>query len=105
MMNSLEGSCPLDQDKIVAEYFAESRNHLLELAAFFDRLERARDAATATQDFRVQALQRAVLVLAEAGPQRVKRMAMLLSDPTEEPKGALDRKAAWGAWHNNTEER
>lgn len=104
-MNDMVGTCPMDQQKIIAEYFAESRNHLLELAAFFDRLERARDAATATEDFRVQALKQAASLLTEAGPQRVKRMALLLSDPTEDPRDALDRKAAWGAWQSSPEAR
>ncbi len=104
-MKDMIGSCPMDRDRIVTEYFAESRNHLLELAAFFDRLDRARDGDMTLADFRVQALQQAAHVLTEPGPQRVKRMAMILSDPTEEPRAALDRKAAWGAWQIENEDR
>ncbi|MGI4828358.1 MAG: hypothetical protein ACRYFU_09255 [Janthinobacterium lividum] len=91
-------SCPLDQHRIVEEYFAESRNHLLELAAFFDRLDRARDTAGTAEDFRVTALKYAAALLLQPGPQRVKRMALVLSDPTEDPRDGLDRKAAWGAF-------
>lgn len=91
-------NCPLDLDRIVDEYFAESRNHLLELAAFFDRVDRARDGADPEADFRVAALKHAAQALLEPGPQRVKRIALALSDPTDEPRGQLDRKAAWGAY-------
>ena len=103
-MKNMTGTCPLAYESLVTEYFAESRNHLLELAAFLDRLDRARDADVAKEDFRVRALKQAAQVLSEEGPQRVKRMAMILSDPTEEPRGALDRKAAWGAWHSDRED-
>ena len=103
-MKSIAATCPMNQADIIAEYFAESRNHLLEIAAFFDRLERAQDAKVADVDFRVQALKEAAEVLTQSGPQRVKRMALLLSDPTDEPRKALDRKAAWGAWQKSREE-
>lgn len=99
-MNEKNASCPMDYASIVTEYFAENRNHLLELAAFFDRLERARGGAPAEEDFRIHALKQAAEVLTQAGPQRVKRMAILLSDPTEEPRTTLDRRAAWGAWRS-----
>ena len=90
-------TCPLDLPQLVEEYFAESRNHLLELAAFFDRLDRANKGGNPEQDFRVAALKGAAAILLEAGPGRVKRMALKLSDLTEEPRDGYDRKAAWGA--------
>ena len=102
-MGNIDSCCPLPLHRIVDEYFAESRNKLLELAAFFDRLDRACDAADPDGEFRIVALKRAAEVLLEPGPQRVKRMALMLSDPTEEPRGYLDRKAAWGAYSGNGE--
>ncbi len=90
-------TCPLDLPQLVEEYFAESRNHLLELAAFFDRLDRAQGGGDPQGDFRIAALKRAAALLLEDGPGRVKRMALVLSDPTEEPRDGYDRKAAWGA--------
>lgn len=90
-------TCPLDVPQLVEEYFAESRNHLLELAAFFDRLDRAHNVSSPNDDFRVVALKRAAALLVENGPGRVKRIALLLSDPTEDPRDGYDRKAAWGA--------
>lgn len=94
-------NCPLDLHRIVDEYFAESRNHLLELAAFFDRVDRAHDGADPNADFRIAALKQAAQTLLEPGPGRVKRIALALSDPTDEPRGELDRKAAWGAYAAN----
>ncbi len=94
-------TCPLDLPQLVEEYFAESRNHLLELAAFFDRLDRAHNGGNPDDDFRIAALKRAAALLLQGGPQttssRVKRMAMLLSDLTDDPRDGYDRKAAWGA--------
>ncbi len=102
-MKNIDSRCPLPLRRIVDEYFAESRNKMLELGAFFDRLDRAGDAADPDEEFRVVALKRAAGVLLEPGPQRVKRMALLLSDPTEEPREYLDRKAAWGAYADTGE--
>ena len=102
-MRNLQTSCPLTLHGMVDEYFAESRNHLLELAAFFDRVDRARDGADPDAEFRVRALKHAAQVLLEPGPARVKRIALALSDPTDEPRGALDRKAAWGAYAADAE--
>ena len=90
-------TCPLDLPQLVEEYFAESRNHLLELASFFDRLDRAHHGGNPEEDFRIAALKRATALLLQAGPGRVKRMAMVLSDPTEDPRDGYDRQAAWGA--------
>ena len=94
-------TCPLDLPQLVEEYFAESRNHLLELAAFFDRLDRAHNGGAPEDDFRIAALKRATALLLEDGPSRnpdrVKRMAMVLSDVSDEPRDGYDRKAAWGA--------
>lgn len=102
-MKTVSSACPLDVHQIVDEYFAETRNHLLELAAFFDRLDRGRDGTDPAKEFRVNALKQAARVLLEPGPQRVKRMALLLSDPTDAPREALDRKAAWGAYATSDE--
>ncbi len=38
------GTSPLTQRELIAEYFMEHRVQVLELAAFLDRLDRARDA-------------------------------------------------------------
>lgn len=97
-MRNLGGSCLLNVDQILNEYFLESRHRLLELAAFLDRLDRAQDGIDPRADFRVAALINALGVLLDGGPQRVRHIQMILSDPTEEPRQQLDRKAAWGAY-------
>ncbi len=90
--------CPMELNQLVDEYFFENRHRLLDLAAFLDRLDRAADAREPGEDFRIEALRRAVKVLAEPGPERAKRIHMIFSDPTDEPREALDRKAAYGAY-------
>ena len=86
---------PLSAKALVDEYFIENRTRLLELAAFLDRLDRA-DPAYAAQDVRMKAFVEALDMLAK--PDRLDRIQMLLSDPTTEPLGALDRKSAIGAY-------
>lgn len=86
---------PLSARELVDEYFIENRTRLLEIAAFLDRLERA-DPKYAAEDFRMTAFNEAVAMLGR--PDRLDRIQMLLSDPTTEPLGALDRKSAIGAY-------
>ena len=87
---------PLGAAGLIDEYFIENRTRLLEIAAFLDRLDRA-DAAYAGRDFRMQAFTEALAAIA-AGSGRLERIQLLLSDPTTEPLGALDRKSAFGAY-------
>lgn len=94
-MEQHTGTCPLTRRQVADEYFIESRNRLLEIAAFLDRLERAEGAAE--RDFRVQAFQEALKVLCDDEPARVQRIQMLLSDPSTELKAKLDQKSATGA--------
>jgi hypothetical protein len=86
---------PLSAKALVDEYFIENRTRLLELAAFLDRVDHA-DPSYAAQDFRLKALTESVGMLGK--PDRLDRIQMLLSDPTTEPLGALDRKSAIGAY-------
>ena len=90
----------LDAKALTDEYFIESRNRLLEIAAFLDRLDRA-DPSRASRDFRAEALRDALQILAGRGPDYVRQIQMLMSDPTTEPIATLDRKSAQGArWHH-----
>jgi hypothetical protein len=86
----------LSPREVVDEYFIENRTRLLEIAAFLDRVDRA-DPAFAAQDFRMRAFTDALAGLARGG-DRLERLQRLLSDPTTEPLGALDRKSAFGAY-------
>lgn len=87
---------------MIDEYFLENRNRLLEIAAFLDRLDRA--GQSGEQDFRMQAFREALQILTEDAPSRLRRIQMLLSDPTTEPREVLDQKSAVGAYDHWTEE-
>jgi hypothetical protein len=103
-MTTPSSTSPLSATRLVDEYFNASRNRILVVAAFLDRLDWA-DAAAAASDFRVRALTEAIAILAGGGPQRVREIQMLMSDPTTAPLEALDRKGAVGAWDRSTPER
>jgi hypothetical protein len=92
----MDSRSPLSPKEVVDEYFIENRTRLLEIAAFLDRLDRA-DPGYAAGDFRMQAFTDALAAIA-AGTGRLERVQLLLSDPTTEPLGALDRKSAFGAY-------
>jgi hypothetical protein len=94
---------PLGPNELTNEYFIESRNRVLELAAFLDRLDRA-DPRRASRDFRARALTDALAILAGPGPDYVQRIQRLLSDPTTEPLATLDRKSAFGAYDRGTKD-
>ena len=87
---------PLSARELVDENFIENRTRLLEIAAFLDRLDRA-DASYAGSDFRMRAFNEALTAIAQ-GDGRLERIQLLLSDPTTDPLGALDRKSAFGAY-------
>ena len=92
----MDSRSPLSPKEVVDEYFIENRTRLLEIAAFLDRLDRA-DAAYSGRDFRMPAFTEALAAMA-GGTGRLERIQQLLSDPTTEPLGALDRKSAFGAY-------
>jgi hypothetical protein len=91
---------PLNPREVVDEYFIENRTRLLEIAAFLDRLDRA-DPAYAAADFRMRAFTEALTAISQ-GDGRLERIQLLLSDPTTEPLGALDRKSAFGAYDRSS---
>jgi hypothetical protein len=103
-MSSQPQPSPLSPTQLVDEYFIETRNRIVEVAAFLDRIDRA-DAAVAREDFRVRALTEAIGILNSPSTTRVQDIQLLLSDPTSEPLAALDRKGAVGAWRGPAEGR
>ena len=82
---------------LIDEYFIENRTILLEVAAYLDRLDRSGDSAVEA-DFRMRAFREALEVLCSEEPARVERIQMIFSDPTTEPRAALDQKGAKGAF-------
>lgn len=74
--------------------FADARAHLLELAAFLDRVERGEG----TEDFRMESLRTALHELDKPGADRAKRILMLLSDRSKEPVPGASSMPVRGAW-------
>lgn len=81
---------------LIDEYFIENRTRLLEVASYLDRLDRSGDAVGS--DFRMRAFREALEVLCSDSSERVERIQMIFSDPTTEPRAALDQKGAKGAY-------
>lgn len=88
-------TCPLTGPQVVDLYFMEHRAKLLDIAAFLDRLDRAAPPA-AGDDVRVRALRRAIPLLADGRPDRVRRLLELFSDHTGEPIAAAPGQGAIG---------
>lgn len=79
---------------VVDHGFIAVRAKLIEVAAFFDRVERH----GAADDFRCAALRKAAKLLVDGKPERARRILESLSDPTTKPDAVSTRKAAFGAW-------
>jgi hypothetical protein len=88
---------PLSQAELVSEYFMEHRVQVLELAAFLDRLDRAREI-DADDDFRLRSIRQALAALVDGDGDRVGRVQMIFSDPRSELLEELDQKSAKGAY-------
>jgi hypothetical protein len=78
-------------------YFMDARSKLIDLAAFFDRVDRGEGDA----DFRLAALRKALKALESSEPQRAREVLLALSDPTREPIEKAPGKGAVGAWGGN----
>ena len=94
-------TCPMPREKVVDRYFMEHRAKLLDVAAFLDRLDRSEAPADADDDFRVEALQRAIALLIDEKGERAKRVLELFSDPTETPIDKAPMKGADGAYNKS----
>jgi hypothetical protein len=96
---------PLSAREILEGSFLENRARILEIAAFLDRIERSDDAVEAKNDFRYQAVLRAVGQLLKPSGDRTRDILESLSDPTTEPiPSAAGMKSAVGAWKEATRE-
>lgn len=72
---------PMNAPTVLDHQFPEMRCRILDLAAAFDRLERAAGAEQARQDQRYRQLVQAVGVLLDGRPDRATRVLMVFSDP------------------------
>ncbi|HEV3270905.1 MAG TPA: hypothetical protein VGZ93_01865 [Candidatus Methylacidiphilales bacterium] len=84
----------MDRSRVTDLYFAEARSKLIDLAAFLDRVERS----DGPDDFRMKSLRAALMELGTPGPEKARKILLLLSDPTKEPIAEAGAKSAGGAW-------
>lgn len=96
-MGAHHGTSPLTQRELIELHFMEHRVKVLDLAAFLDRLERAREI-DADDDFRLRSVRSALSLLADGEGDRVQRVQMIFSDPRSELLDELDTKSAKGAY-------
>lgn len=73
--------------------FMDARFKLIDLAAFLDRVQRAGQHG----DFRVQALQHALSLLALKEPDRAREVLLSFSDPSTAPIEKATTQGAIGA--------
>ena len=90
----------MPRDKTVDRYFMEHRAKLLDVAAFLDRVDRSEAPADADEDFRVEAMERAIALLIDEKGDRAKRVLELFSDPSETPIDKAPMKGADGAYND-----
>jgi hypothetical protein len=84
----------MTRQQVLDLYFMDARSKLIDLAAFLDRLDRAKGNA----DFRLAAFRNALGELQTDRPERAKGVLLALSDPSSQPIPAATTKAACGAW-------
>lgn len=95
-MDRYARTCPLSQKQLLDESFMEHRAQVLALAAFLDRFERSAHP-NAEDDFRIDAFRDALQVLVSEGPERARRVQMVLSDLNVDLLEARDQQSAYGA--------
>ena len=96
-MSDTEFTCPQNREEVIDTYFMEHRAKLIDVAAYLDRLDRARPVGEKT-DFRDAAFRNAIAILTDGESQRARRILDLLSDHTTEiPQSAEGMKGALGA--------
>lgn len=87
----------LTRSQVIDMYFMEHRAKVIDVAAFLDRVDRAKDDAKG-EDFRLSAFRDSINLLLDGKPNRARRVLELLSDPTTEPIPKAPMKGALGAY-------
>jgi hypothetical protein len=85
-------------------YFIENRARLLDIASFFDRIDRYAASEEARGDFRYRSLLRALKTLLATEGDRVKAIQMIFSDTSVEPIESAVGLKAFGAWEGASDE-
>ena len=91
------GTSPLTQRELIAEYFMEHRVQVLDLAAFLDRLDRAREI-DADDDFRLRSIREALAALVDGDGNRVQRGQMIISQARGFAVARRHRSGHWFGW-------
>jgi len=71
----------MDASSLLAKEFLEMRCRLIDLAASFDRIDRAPGGEALRNDTRLHQLLHAARLLADGKPDRAQRLQILFSDP------------------------
>ena len=80
----------------------EHRAKLIDIAAFLDRYDRA-EVDNEDEDFRIQAIRKAIEILNETKSDRARRILELLSDHSSNPVVTAGMQGAFGANPNPTD--
>ena len=89
---------PKSAKEMLDLYFIENRAKLLDIASFFDRIDRYHGSAQAKGDFRYVSLMQALKVVIAADNNRTKAAQMIFSDKSTEPIESAVGLVAVGAW-------
>lgn len=99
-MTAESSTCPLTRRQVTDQYFIEHRAKMIDIAAFLDRVDRARPDVQSDgeqQDYRLRAFDQALAILTDGQGQRTRRILDVLSDPTADPIAKSPGKGASGA--------
>jgi hypothetical protein len=88
----------MTRQQILDLYFVDARHKLIDLAAFIDRVERAKG----DDDFRMKAFREALGELSKGNKEKAKEVLLAFSDPTTEPIAKAPGKGAVGAYPGDT---
>lgn len=84
----------MNRQQILDLYFLDARHKLVELAAFLDRVERAKGR----EDFRLESFRSALTRLNGKTKNKAKRVLLAFSDPTTKPIAKATTQGAVGAF-------
>jgi hypothetical protein len=87
----------MTRQKILDLYFLDARHKLIDIAAFLDRVERARVSGGGKDDFRLKAFRAALKGLTNGKKQKAKNVLLAFSDMTTKPVEKAGMKGATGA--------
>jgi hypothetical protein len=88
--------CRMTKQQVLDIYFLDARHKLIEIAAFLDRVERAKGK----DDFRLKAFCNALAELTGNKKEKAKNVLLAFSDLTTKPIAKAEGKGAIGATAN-----